>query len=407
VDDDETADVDIFDISDPAKPVKIAEYDLAKQYPQILQPGLGLDQVFFHDVVVKQIKGRQVMLASYWDAGYVKLDVTDPAHATLLGDTDFTNPDPELLDQAGLREAPEGNGHEAEFTKDNRYFVATDEDFGPTGIDGKTDDGTAFKAGQGSDTPKLKPGESSTGTAVYVGRACNADPAVPAAPATGGPYLAVAERGACTFTEKVTNIERVGGYAGTVIFNREGADACGSFTMSVAGTKPVFSADRRTGFSFFDKEGEYSEEACRAGDGTRLAPIALGATGDVITVRGFFNGWGYIHLYGNTNGKIPELDTFAIPEAMDSRFATGFGDLTVHEVATSHQRADLVYSSYYAGGFRVLRIKNKKLEELGAFIDRGGNNFWGVEVFERNGQEYVAASDRDFGLYIFRYTGNG
>ena len=45
----------------------------------------------------------------------------------------------------------------------------------------------------------------------------------------------------------------------------------------------------------------------------------------------------------------------------------------------------------------VLRIR---------YIDVGGNNFWGVQVFQHDGQEYVAASDRDFGLYIFRYTGN-
>jgi hypothetical protein len=32
--------------------------------------------------------------------------------------------------------------------------------------------------------------------------------------------------------------------------------------------------------------------------------------------------------------------------------------------------------------------------------------FWGVEVFQSNGQEYVAASDRDSGLWIFRYTGD-
>jgi len=29
-----------------------------------------------------------------------------------------------------------------------------------------------------------------------------------------------------------------------------------------------------------------------------------------------------------------------------------------------------------------------------------------VQVFEREGQEYVAASGRDFGLYIFRHTGD-
>jgi hypothetical protein len=30
--------------------------------------------------------------------------------------------------------------------------------------------------------------------------------------------------------------------------------------------------------------------------------------------------------------------------------------------------------------------------------------FMGVQVFQYNGQEYVAASERDFGIYIFWYT---
>jgi len=77
----------------------------------------------------------------------------------------------------------------------------------------------------------------------------------------------------------------------------------------------------------------------------------------------------------------------------------------VHEVATSQTRADLAYFSYYAGGFRVTKIVNDRLVEVGHFIDQGGNNFWGVQVFQQGGQEYVAASDRDLGLYIFRYTG--
>ena len=31
------------------------------------------------------------------------------------------------------------------------------------------------------------------------------------------------------------------------------------------------------------------------------------------------------------------------------------------------------------------------------FTDEGGNNFWGVQVWEHEGEEYVLASDRDFG----------
>ena len=70
------------------------------------------------------------------------------------------------------------------------------------------------------------------------------------------------------------------------------------------------------------------------------------------------------------------------------------------------RRVTISYFSYYAAGFRVAEIVNDNLVEMGHYIDTGGNNFWGVQVFQSGGQEYVAASDRDFGLYIFRYTGS-
>ena len=112
-----------------------------------------------------------------------------------------------------------------------------------------------------------------------------------------------------------------------------------------------------------------------------------------------------MHLFDNSGGKMTELDTYAIPEAHDPAFATGFGDLSVHEVAASHEDSRLAYFSYYSGGFRVAAIEGGELVEKGHFIDQGGSNFWGVEVFEDGGQEYVAASDRDHGLYIFRFNG--
>jgi len=71
----------------------------------------------------------------------------------------------------------------------------------------------------------------------------------------------------------------------------------------------------------------------------------------------------------------------------------------------SEERNDLAYFSYYAGGFRVAKIKDGNLREVGSFIARGGNNFSGVQVLRRDGKEYVLASDRDYGLYIFEYTG--
>src|SRR6266508_2422721 len=72
VDDEEATDVDIMDITDPRNPVMVAEYDLAVKFPQILQIGVGLDGVFLHDMVVKEVSpGVFHMLLSYWDAGYV------------------------------------------------------------------------------------------------------------------------------------------------------------------------------------------------------------------------------------------------------------------------------------------------------------------------------------------------
>ena len=409
VDNVETTDVDILDITDPRSPRQIADIDLAQKFPQILQNAPGnLNEVFHHDVVVKEINGHQVMLVSYWDGGYVALNVDNPATPTYIGDTDFTNLDPELLEQTSRTEKPEGNAHQAEFTLDNQYVIASDEDFSPNGTELTTDDNaTPIAVSQGSGTRQLQDGGMLTGQTVYVGRACTGDTTIPAAPADGGTYVAVATRGLCTFTEKVANIEAAGGYAGVVIVNREGA--CDGFGMLVNGGIPAVSLDRKNGFGLFDKETLYDDKACRAGsdtlEGSLIPSVNVGDRGDVVNVRAFFDGWGYVHLYRNEPGKLTELDTYAIPEAMDPAKSTGFGDLSVHEVATSQQNANLAYFSYYSGGLRVVKIADNRLQEVGRFIDEGGSNFWGVQVFEQGGKEYVAASDRDFGLYIFKYTG--
>jgi hypothetical protein len=406
VDNEEGTDVDIIDISDPKKAALIAEYDLDQRFPQILQAApANLVEVFLHDMVVKEIGGRQVMLLSYWDAGYVAIDVTDPLNPSYIGDTDFTNPDPEAA-ESGYTVPPEGNGHEAEFTSDNQYVLGADEDFNPYALQAlNVTDGTALTASQGSDTTQLVAGQTIEGTSMFVGRACNGDPAVPAGDSSVID-IAVVERGVCTFTEKVANVIAAGGYDAVLIFNRTGTDACdGTTGMSVEGDIPTFGvAPRGQGFAIFDVP--YDNAACLAGTGPEQLPVALGTEGDTLRFSSYFDGWGYVHLFRYGNGKMAELDTYAIPEAHDPAFASGFGDLSVHEAATSPTRADLVYFSYYAAGFRVAKIIDDELVEVGHYIDVGGNNFWGVQVFQSGGQEYVAASDRDYGLYIFRYTGS-
>jgi len=405
VDNEEGTDVDIVDISNPKRPQLLVEYDLDQRFPQILQAApANLIEVFLHDMVVKEIAGRWVMLLSYWDAGYVKIDVTDPLNPVYLGDTDFADPDPQAA-EAGLTVAPEGNAHQAEFTADNAYVIAADEDFDATTLRGRNvTDGTTINASQGSGTLKLPAGSTLTGVSVFAGRACNGDAAVRPGDATFVD-VAVVERGLCTFTEKVANVIKAGGYDAVLVFNRTGTDACdNALSMDVQGAIPTFGVTPRSqGFAIFDVP--YDNAQCMLGTGPSRLPVAVGATGDTLTFTAFYDGWGYVHLYRNTNGKLKELDTYAVPQAHDPAYAYDYGDLSVHEVATSAVDPALAYYSYYTAGFRVTKIVRNRLVEVGHFIDEGGSNFWGVEVFQHAGREYVAASDRDHGLYIFRYVG--
>lgn len=114
-----------------------------------------------------------------------------------------------------------------------------------------------------------------------------------------------------------------------------------------------------------------------------------------------FGGWGYVHLLDART--LTEIDAYAVPEALDETFATGLQGLSVHEVAVD-PAANLAYLAYHNAGFRVLRFGPEGLREVGHFIDEAGNNLWGVEVARGHGR-LVLASDRNVGLYLFRYTG--
>ena len=390
VDNEENTDVDILDITDPRAPKLIAEHDLDALY-SVAQKELGDASSFLHDMVVTQIKGRQIMIASYWDGGYVQLDVTDPTKPALINQTDFAAVDPERA-KRGERVLPEGNAHQAEFTADRSSFVATDEDFSPYKLESTTADGREFRAQPGSGYKQITPGETVTGPTVYVGLACAA-----LAPAATPDTVAIVERGVCPFQAKADNVAAAGYRTGIVFNNQANGDAI----VNMAGERPELR------FSFVSRSDGL--RILRSFDSTRASTLQasppVGTQGQAVTFRSFFDGWGYVHLYDRASGK--SLDTYAIPESQDAEKAQGFGDLSVHEVATD-PKGSLAYLSYYAGGFRVVDTAGGKLKEVGDFIDKGGNNFWGVEVTRvpKFGQ-VVLASDRDFGLYVLQYAPAG
>jgi hypothetical protein len=213
----ESLDIDIFDITDPRNPVMIRETgmtDMAAGWGRLSAQRTYGDDPGLHDLIVRRVEGHWLMLASYWDAGYVVLNVDDPANPVFVKDSDHPARDP----LTGFSPA-EGNAHEAEWDRcpeegvrsafpcgDVRYIVAADEDFGPYRIVPQITSGAfageSFGAGVALQAPQVQD-VPMTGPTTYIGLACTGGPPFPAAGA--GFQIAVIQRGVCTFYEKMQN----------------------------------------------------------------------------------------------------------------------------------------------------------------------------------------------------------
>ncbi|MEU4445260.1 PA domain-containing protein [Actinosynnema sp. NPDC050801] len=402
VDDEEGTDIDILDITDPYHPALVNDQlDLGAVFGVDQPDPASLTSVFSHDMMITKIGRRYVMNMNYWDGGYVLLDVTDPrpGKVGLIAETDYAALDEERLAR-GQQIAPEGNAHQSELSPNRKFMIGTDEDFSPYRVTAKIDSGPyagqEYNATSAADTRPIDENTTVSGDTTYVGQACAAVP-----PGTG---TALVERGVCTFQVKLDNIIAAG-YTAGIVFQNVRSDCQGGSTMAAAGSIPYVFVNRYAGLRLLGVPGVTEANAC-----TTPTP-ATG--GESTTIKSVFDGWGYVRLFGTdiptgpgATGSIRQLDTYSVPEAQDPAYARGFGDLSVHEVAMDPENNKLAYLSYYAAGLRVVEYGRHGIREVGAFIDQGGNNFWGVEVWkDETGEQYVLASDRDFGLYIFHYDG--
>ena len=445
-DNEELHDVDIFDVSNPRNPRPVGEYDMAALFPQILEsPAPNGNLVLNHDMVVKEINGRDVLLDSYWDAGYLTIDIENPAKPAYIGDNDFGGKnlvngfDPLF---PGIS-PPEGNAHQAEFSADNRYFLAADEDFNPYRADKffvNSTERPSEEVGGGQSVASL-PDRELSGQVVYGGYGCPADPTVvpKAADYTdeelgiqpGDERILLMQRGptgdpsadyngngdltddACFPGEKAAKAFDAGWDAVVLVNRHLGSDDtnsepfCGSGAYDPAKPMVTVCTTHAAYHELFGTAPEFGTPYS-ATDAPAIGAVSAGR----VRATSVFDGWGYAHLFKREPGKITRVDSYAIPEAKDPAYAFGFGDLSIHEFATDPSE-NLAYSSYYAGGVRVFRFGASGIDEVGHYIDAEGNNFWGIETFvagseqagNLEGRRLFAGSDRDHGLWIFRYTG--
>jgi hypothetical protein len=438
IDNEELEDVDLFEITNPRGPRKLAETNL----PGVRVDAYGNEKTAHDFDVLRFPNGRWHLMVSDWDAGWIDVDVTNPAKPKIVGDFDYADCE-EFVPTAC---PPEGNAHQGEWNSDGTLFVGTDEDLSPFRLPIRVTSGPlagqVFSAGEFSFTKQVAsfPDGKINGPMVFGGYGCPDDAAeVPAATTAfptvnaGEERIIVFQRGpvqdpnhaqhdACFFSDKIRMGEQKG-YDVVIVANHhvgsnagEFADAfaCGSQGSPVLGTAAGLCVGHRFMHLAFGKPEDYSVPYPSPAPNEPTP----GTLGPRIEAASQFDGWGHARLIDTSNPAAPtEVGQFAIPQTADPRFASGFGDVDVHEVEVARGDPDeggsnvdtdkLAYFAWYAGGLRVVDITDPANPlEVGRYIDAEGNNFWGVALAEdQNGNRIVLESDRDFGLFIFRYTG--
>jgi hypothetical protein len=427
-------DVDIWDITNPAAPKLVAEQGL-EEWPGAQSPLANGDTANHHDMQFMRLGGHDFLAVSYWDAGQVLLNVDDPANPKFVGDSNYLTPDPET----GFP-TMEGNSHQSYWSSNGQFLISTDEDISPfrTVFEITTGPNTGpYGAGEFGWTPPVSqmPGGQINGPTVFGGRGCingtspgsdpQGDPAPPPAStiaaAPGEEKTVVFSRGGCFFSTKVESGQLLG-YDAVIIGQSHGGtrngiapDAffCGGQGHDYDEQIPAICIGHRAMHLLFNDPPQYSDPA---GEGL---DIPLGALGAKYRAGTEFDGWGYVNLHDATNPDLPIIDTYGIFEAFHEGFATDFGTLSVHEVKTDPRpNVNLGYLAYYAGGLRVIEFGPGGMQEVGKWIGPKGNDIWGVFPVgaETAGHGYpsdqpyqkplILISDRDFGLYILRYTGS-
>jgi PA domain/LVIVD repeat len=386
---DGVGDLLIVDVTDPSNPTLLSHWGVLQE------PALGLE-VYLSvlaggdartlDHSVRANKEGTLAYVSYWDAGFIMLDISDPSDPVFLGRTEYAP-------------GEEGNAHSVDESPDGQFLAAADEDFSPFELRFSSSAFAGFReAFEGEFTVPIAtlPGRAMEGEVVHVGRGCPADAALGLQVAD--PYLAdpagkiaLIERGLCRFDNKIARAQMAGAI-GAIVYNNA---ANGETPVLMGGNSPVVLGSPDVIGTVITIPGISVVRS------TGL--LLVGGTPPVTArAEAFFNGWGALRFYDISDPANPVLlSTFATPNTNNVDVALE-GTWSVHN---PEWHGTKVFASWYNDGIRVLDVRDPTSPEEVAFwvgagvpADAPPVNIWSVVPHEG----LLLASDRNYGLYILK-----
>jgi hypothetical protein len=379
----------IVDITNPAAPFLAGEWGVLDEptlgVPYYLSVLAGGDARTL-DHSVRANKNGTLAYLSYWDAGFIILDISDPSDPTLLGHTTYAP-------------GEEGNAHSVDESPNGRFLAAADEDFSPFELQFTSSAFPGLRdAFEGVFTVPIVtlPGRAMQGEVVHVGRGCPADVALGLPVAD--PYLAnpagkiaLIERGLCRFDNKIARAQ-LAGAIGAIVYNNA---ANGETPVLMGGDSPVLLGSPDVIGTTITIPGISV---------VRSTGLLLVGGTPPVTARAaaVFNGWGGLRFFDISDPANPvQLSTFATPNTNNEDVALD-GIWSVHNPEWLNKK---VFASWYSDGIRVLDVRDPTApEEVASWTGAGAPSdappvmIWSVVPHDG----LLLASDRNYGLYILK-----
>lgn len=410
----------IVDITDPANPVALTDWgviaDSSLPIPdgddEMSSPFQGTGYFassYGHSVRAED--GGMTAYVSYWDAGVLKFDISDPANPELLARTTY----PFAADGDAHSMTPYEAGRET-------YILQNDEDFAPLSPPIVTSNATGDERFTGIEEPwvptLLSDVGELTGDVHDAGNGCKR-----------AKYDGAAGKIVLVDTVDVFYVDVIKGWSVPCKIGKQilwaadaGAAAVVSNLVSPDDAWPFGPSERKLKLIQDEAEGMPAVQVSDI-DGLAAAIRLQLVVGDVtVTVAPTEPAWGFLRVFREDQGDDVDGDGVEELEQVGqfSDLPHVIGELEPHpghmwSIHNTEVLGERAYSSWYSHGIVALSLEDpENPEKVGQFVPSPSGRFketfgppgphvWGVVVDPETGIVY--ASDMRSGLWIVRPTG--